>query len=350
MSLHKAHIFTVLLIIPLLAACSTAPAKQERLIYMTPSSSAAPLAASPAAASVGASSAASARAESKKSAAESSSKDKSKGSGSSSTGSSKKSAASSVPRQSSTASSASHQSNAGSSGAVKSDQSSDTASRASSGVGSSFGASSAPSSGGAVTLPEESPTINDIVSLYNGATQNNAFLSDVQFCFTNSSINKQTTGTVKFNNDYSRPVFMVTTDQAGSVYYTAVDQSFYFYQGGNWLPAGQNNNVDTTQFVMILDPILSAGDVNACSFTRVGTNRVIDIGLGSGFEKYAEVLKIFNTDEKESIRKVQMEYTLSTDGYIIGAKQVFTLSDGSELSMEKSYLDIGAGVDLTQNT
>jgi hypothetical protein len=306
MSFRIRNLFAALIIAMILTACSNAADNSGRLIYVTSSKS-----------------------DSLSGAAQSSQTSKSEQESSGASSGNKGSKGSSSESSSKTA---------------DKNKSSKASSKSSSKSSSDRDSSS--SDGGKVTEP---PTESDVIGIYNTAVQNNASLSGVQFDFINknSSNNSEMSGDIKFNNDYQSPLFLSVFDHISSFYINMKTNSFDIFMTDSWMPTGIDfNPEDTVKYTMILDPQLSVETVKSFKIENSQGNRLLSFEVSpSGFAGYASLYTIFDS-KAAAISTIQLAYTVTPGGYVTGSVQVFGMSDGSTLEMDKTYIGIGSDISI----
>jgi hypothetical protein len=226
--------------------------------------------------------------------------------------------------------------------APKSNSSSGAAANSKKSSGSS-GTGSSSSGGNAVIVPL---TESEIISLYNDAVAKNTSLQGVEYEAT-LLINGKKTITeehIKFNNNDQSPVFDIVNDLK-EIYFSPQEGSVDILTGDprTKMNVGYNSE-DLVEYTMILDPDLSASDVNSCSMLNVDDGRVVSIEAVN-YADYGGIYKIFSCSG-EPISHIDLEYTITGDGFITASCETFILSDGETLEMDKNYINIGSQVNI----
>jgi hypothetical protein len=210
---------------------------------------------------------------------------------------------------------------------------------------SSSGTGSSSSGGDGIAVPT---TEGGIIGLYNDAVAKNASLSGVEFKFVNTiTENGKLTAynaDVKYNNNSQSPVFDIANDLE-EIYYSPQESSIWVYIKGTYTQTNiPYDPDDLLQYTTILDPVLTVGDVPVCSVEN--TSGELEVSMtADDYASYSGIYKIFSSSGA-SISHIDLEYTITYGGYIAASKQVFKLSDGEVLEMDKSYVNIGSAVSI----
>ena len=210
---------------------------------------------------------------------------------------------------------------------------------------SSSGTGSSSSGGNDVIDP---PTESDIISLYNNAVVKNTSLQEVEFnCLNTITAGGKKTVTqerVQFNNNSQNPVFDIA-NELGEIYYSPQAGSVCILIGENHTRANiQYNSEDLVGYIMIIDPILLSADVNSCSILNVSGCRVVNM-KAVNYNDYGSIYKASGCSGAP-ISRIDLEYTITGDGFITASCQTFILSDGEILEMDKNYINIGSAVTI----
>jgi hypothetical protein len=211
--------------------------------------------------------------------------------------------------------------------------------------GSSSGTGSSSSGGDAVIVPL---TESEIISLYNNAVAKNTALQEVEFnCLNTITAGGKKTVTqerVQFNNNSQNPVFDIA-NELGEIYYNPQAGSVYIFIDGNNTPMSETYYPqDLVGYIMIIDPILLSADVNSCSILNVSGCRVVNM-KAVNYNDYGSIYKASGCSGAP-ISRIDLEYTITGDGFITASCQTFILSDGEILEMDKNYINIGSAVTI----
>jgi hypothetical protein len=206
---------------------------------------------------------------------------------------------------------------------------------------SSSGTGSSSSGGNDVIDP---PTKSDIISLYNNAVVKNTSLQGVEYETTLLINGKETINEadVKIHKNNQYPVFDIIFD-LGEVYFEPQTGVEYITINGKF-QKGIYNSSDFVGYITILDTSLSAADVNSCTMVDGAGGREVSMEAVN-YADYDGIYKICSCSGAP-ISRIDLEYTITGDGFISASKQTFKLSDGETLEMDKNYINIGSEVTI----
>jgi len=206
---------------------------------------------------------------------------------------------------------------------------------------SSSGTDSSSSGGDAVIVPL---TESDIISLYNNAVVRNTALQGVEYETTllingNKTINK---ADVKIHKNNQNPVIDIIYD-LGEVYFEPQTGIEYVTINKN-VQQEIYNSSDFVGYITILDTSLSEEGVKSCSILNADDGRVVSIEAVN-YADYGGIYNIFSCSGAP-ISHIDLEYTITGDGFVTASCETFILSDGEILKMDKNYINIGSDVTI----
>lgn len=194
------------------------------------------------------------------------------------------------------------------------------------------------------------PTAADAAALYNGAVAKNAALSGgLQFSFVDSdSLNgARVGGIVKFNNNINDPQFILSiTSPANSacvICRRSGGSKLLLYSNSSFTEINPFELGDTPQFTMILNPPVDPSRLTSWDLTYSGTDRKLNFSFTPDSAEYPALCKIFSVSGQ--LTSAQFDCVISPSGYMTSLRQVFSLSSGQLLELDKSCVNLGGLVD-----